>query len=216
MTLSGPVLTPLSGQNPKSMVIFLHGVGANGDDLITIGREWQKDLPETVFLSPNAPEKYDMAPVGYQWFSLAERDFDFIHKGVKSAHEKLNQFIDDSLKKYKLTADKLFIVGFSQGTMMALYTMPRRPDGCRALVGYSGMTIDDASLQTEAVSKPPIKLIHGQLDEVVPIQAMTATEACLKSCDFDVESETRPQLGHSIDMHGLIAGLTFIKKKADI
>lgn len=217
--LSGPELTPKSGQ-PKNMVILLHGVGANGDDLIALAEHWQPYMPDTVFLSPNAPFPYDMAPVGYQWFSLQSRDFDFIKKGVDAARVYLNNYIDAKLAEYNVEEENLLIVGFSQGTMMALYEMPRREKRCAGILGYSGMSVDDGRLKEEMNHKMPICLIHGEQDEVVPYQAMIGTHEFLTMVGFEVEMLSCPNLGHSIDMKGLDKGAEFIiqnlyrKKKA--
>lgn len=211
--LSGPEIHPKEPFQAENMVILLHGLGSNGDDLISLADHWKHFMPNTVFLSPNAPFPCDMAPVGYQWFSLQSHDFAFVRSGVETAAPYLETYIQAKLKEFNLTDDKLAIVGFSQGTMMSLFHMPRREKSCAAILGYSGATIDDASLMKEAKHKPPVFLVHGMQDDVVPFQALEGTKSCLETCGFEVETLARPNLGHSIDLDGLELGGRFLVQK---
>jgi len=208
-------LAPLSGGAPKKVVIFLHGLGSNGDDLINIGAEWQQILPEVHFLSPNAPEPCDFAPVGHQWFSLEDRSSYQMISGAQKANPVLNNFIDQQLDRLNLTDADLAIVGFSQGTMMALYTAPRRKNPCAGIIAYSGAIIAGKELYDGTVSTPaisPILAIHGDSDDVVPIDELTNVHYELEKSGFTVEALTCPGIGHWIDKLGLIRGGNFLRE----
>ena len=209
MKLSGPSLVPPS---VKKIVVFLHGLGANGDDLISLADEFSPDLPDTAFYSPNAPYPCDMAPYGYQWFSLQQRVEEIMLAGIKPAAPILNAYLDDLLKTHKLKAKDLALVGFSQGTMMSLYVAPRRPEPIAGVVGYSGALIAGDLMAKELVSKPPICLIHGDADMVVPYQALLGARAVLEENQVPYEAHTRPHLGHGIDGQGIEIAKKFLKK----
>lgn len=209
--LDGPVLMPASGKPPTALVILLHGLGADGDDLIGLAREWAPLLPEVAFLSPHAPFPCDMAPMGRQWFSLQERTAGNILSGLQTAEPYLTRFIDRTLLDYGLPDNRLALVGFSQGTMMALFTAPQRPRPCAALVGYSGALFAARELD-QAPSKPPILLVHGDADDVVPVQATISAGTALDAAGFDVRTEIRPGLPHAIDPAGLQMGGEFLAR----
>ncbi len=211
-TLHDPEVPPPSG-NVKHLVIFLHGVGSNGDDLISLSSEFADALPDTHFISPNAPFKFDMAPFGYQWFSLTDRDPVRILSEMKTASTPLNDFIDAQAARFNLRDDQIALVGFSQGSMMSLYTAPRRPKPLAGIVAYSGMVRGEASLAQEITARPPVCLIHGEWDEVVPFAAMAASEAALHAANVPVESHARPRLGHGIDLEGIEIGKRFLRER---
>ncbi len=206
---------PASGGKPKQAVIFLHGVGDSGSGgLLTIGQMWQSALPECEFLCPDAPFPYDMAPAdfgGRQWFSLQSFAPDAILKGVKDAAPILNNYIDNVLATRGLTADKLALVGFSQGTIMSLYTAPRRSRSLACVVGYAGLLAGAESLAAEKKSEPPVLLVHGMADEVVPYDALAIADRSLRAANIPVNTISCPDVGHSIDDRGLAEGLKFLK-----
>jgi phospholipase/carboxylesterase len=206
------VIKPLSGGQAKQLVVFLHGLGADGEDLISLGQVFGQLLPDAQFVSPNAPEACDMAPFGYQWFSLQDRAYPAMLAGVEHAAPALNHFLDRQLDILGLTDENMAIIGFSQGTMMALYTALRRPHCCAGIVGYSGALIAPEMLAAEIVSRPPVCLIHGDDDQVVMFEAMQAAEAGLQSADVSVECHVRPGLGHGIDPEGITIAGEFLKK----
>ncbi len=208
ITLSGPERAPAAGGNPKQLVILLHGLGADGNDLIGLAPLLAADLTHAQFVSPNAPFPCDMSPGGHQWFSLREWTPKSMLRGAHEAAPMLNLFIDAQLKRFNLTEDKLAYVGFSQGAMMALYTALRRPKSCAALVGFSGALIGEEGI----VSTPPVCLIHGDEDMVVPFGAMGLAEAVLKHQKVPVETHTRYGLGHGIDPDGLELASAFLQK----
>ena len=209
--LDGPTLAPASGGPADALVILLHGIGADGNDLIGLAGQWAPLLPSTAFVSPHAPFPSDMSPMGYQWFSLQERTAANILAGIQTAQPILNAFIDRQLAAHGLADDRLALVGFSQGTMMALYTAPQRSRACAAVVGYSGALFAASELD-QAPSKPPILLVHGDADEVVPVQATVNAGNALSQAGFDVRAEIRPGVTHGIDPEGLRMGGEFLEQ----
>ena len=207
--LTGPEVPPASG-SVKRLVIFLHGLGSNGDDLISLSDEMQDALPDTHFISPNAPFRFDMAPFGYQWFSLADRNPARILSEMKIAAVPLNHFIDAQMARFKLHAHQVALVGFSQGSMMSLYTAIRRPHPLAGIVAFSGMLRGEESTAQEITARPPVCLIHGEMDEVVPFAAMAATETALRAAKVPVSAHARPRLGHGIDMEGIDIATRFL------
>ena len=210
-TLSGPRFAPVSGQSPKQLIVLLHGLGADGNDLIGLANEWSKFLPDAEFVSPNAPYPCDMAPMGFQWFSLQDYTMSSIYLGAKAASDILNRYIDQELQKRNLSDRDLALVGFSQGTMMALHVSLRRSVACAAVLGYSGALAGSEELRLELKSKPNILLIHGDQDMVVPMQASVMAEKILKDLHCDVKSIIRPGLGHGIDSVGIDEGGHFLQ-----
>src|SRR5687767_10896614 len=200
--LNGPRLEPRSGQ-VKRLVVFLHGYGADGNDLIEIGRAWQPMLPDTAFVSPHAPEPCGQAPVGRQWFALTFRDPDERWRGCAKAAPMLEQFLDAELARRNLPPSALALVGFSQGTMMALHIGLRRATAPAAIVGYSGMLVlppdvDPDKFPREIRSKPPVLLIHGEQDDLIPAQALFHAAQGLAAFEVPVEWHLSPGIGHGI------------------
>ncbi|HWG78146.1 MAG TPA: prolyl oligopeptidase family serine peptidase [Stellaceae bacterium] len=211
-TLSGPVRKPALGGKPKQLVVLLHGVGADGNDLIGLAPYWAPALPDAEFVSPDAPFPCDMAPYGRQWFSLQNRSADAILAGVRAAAPILDAFLDDALAQRGLDASKLALVGFSQGTMMSLYVGPRRAKALAGIVGYSGALIGADTLAEDIRSRPPVLLVHGDADQIVPPQAFPLAVAGLKAAGVAVEELICPGVGHSIDEAGLRRGGDFLRK----
>lgn len=210
--LDGPRLPPASGRPARKLVVFLHGYGANGDDLIDIGRHWARALPDAAFASPHAPQPCPGAPMGRQWFHLTMRDPSEFWRGVSDARPALSDFLDAELARLRLTDADLALVGFSQGTMMALDAAPRRENRIAGVVGYSGRLAGPEHLAAEARQKPPVLLIHGDCDEVIPVQALHATANALGAAGFSAEWHVRPGLGHGIDPEGLLLGAQFLHR----
>lgn len=210
--LDGPRFGPHDGGEAKALVVMLHGVGADGNDLIGIAPMWAPLLPDVAFVAPNGPEPCDMAPHGYQWFSLQDRRPETMLAGVQAAAPVVNAFIDRELERLGLGPDKLAVVGFSQGTMTALYSAPRRSAPVAGVLGYSGALIGADSLAAEATAKPPVMLVHGTDDQVVPFQAMAAAEQVLSSAGLAVETFACRGLAHGIDQDGLRHGVGFLKQ----
>lgn len=205
---------PKSGKAPASIVLLLHGVGSNGRDLISLAPAWADTLPDTVFVSPDAPAHCDMVPPGYpdsfQWFSLQSRDPAFLLEGAKRAAPALEDFMDEQLARFSLPASKLALAGFSQGTMMSLYAAPRYKNRIAGVLGYSGALIGAEELNAPDAHKIPVHLIHGEHDDVVPIGAYHAARAALEKCGYTVSGHTAPRLTHSIDQKGIESGGAFL------
>lgn len=212
--LNGPRIAARSG-TPKQLVVFLHGYGADGNDLIDIGHAWHGELPDATFVSPNAPEPCAEAPIGRQWFRIDRSNPNGRWLGVTSAAPILHQFLDTELARHGLPASALALVGFSQGTMMALHVGLRRATQPLAIVGYSGRLTapnqtDFAAMNDEIASRPPVLLIHGDMDEVVPPQSLELSANGLKALSVDVQTSMSRGIGHGIDQEGLQRGGAFL------
>lgn len=208
--LDGPRMPPKRGGKPDSMVIFLHGYGSNGNDLISLAPELAEALPGTVFVSPNAIEPVAMAPGGYQWFPISNLDPHLMEHGVRSAAPSVDRFIDRELEKYGLTPDRLALVGFSQGTMMALHVGLRREQQIGAILGYSGVLVGGPSLKEQIRSKPPVLLIHGDRDPMIPIPAMFDSAESLAAADHGAQWHVSYGIPHSIGPDGIDLGREFL------
>lgn len=208
--LEGPTRPPAGGGDAQSLVIFLHGYGSNGDDLIGLAEYWGRALPNTAFASPNAPEGCPGAPDGYQWWGLGDLSPGGRSAGVRRPAPGLNAYIDAQLAQHGLGEDRLALVGFSQGTMMALHVGPRRKRVLAGIVGYSGMLADPDELIAEVASHPPVLLVHGDADPMVPVSALPKAKQGLEVAGMDVVTHVSPGLGHSIDEIGLRLGATFL------
>ena len=203
---------PASGVKPKNIVFLLHGLGSNGQDLISLAPFLAKTLPDTVFVSPDAPFPCDMAPFGYQWFSLQVRTDEALIKGVEEAHPVLSDYIDAQLAKYDLGADKAALLGFSQGTMMSLYTGPRYKECFAGILGYSGALVWGDDMIAANLHKMPIMLIHGDEDDVVPLSAYKQAKKTLEEGGYDVQGEVTEGLSHGIDESGIRDGAAFLSQ----
>jgi len=198
-----------SGGEPKQIIVLLHGYGSNGRDLISLAPYWQKAAPDALFASPDAPFPCEMSPhAGFQWFSLAEYTPEKLLAGTEEAAPKLDAYLDELLKEYDLSDDKLALVGFSQGTMMSLYAGPRRKGKIAGILGYSGALIGAEGLNGQ--NKPPIHLVHGENDSVVPVVAYHTARKILLEKGFDVSGHSTAGLEHSIDEKGIESGAKFL------
>ena len=209
-TLSGPEFGPASGGNPKQLIILCHGLGADGNDLIGLAPHFAKVLPNAMFVSPNAPFQCDMSPFGYQWFSLQERTEEAMLAGAQKAQPILDAFIDQQLAKYKLTERNLALVGFSQGTMVSIFTVPRRKIPVAGVVAYSGRLIGKDLMAQEICCTPPMVMINGDQDELVPVTLQPAAVDTLRALGVKIEGHIRPGLGHSIDDVGIKIAQDFL------
>lgn len=208
--LSGPGYPPADGGAARQLVILLHGYGADGNDLISLAPHWARLLPGAAFVSPHAPFPCEMGPFGRQWFGFENRDSAALLAGAQAAASPLDGFIDAELARLGLDESRLALVGFSQGTMMALHVALRRPRPVAAVVGYSGALIAPERLAADITVRPPVLLIHGDVDQVVPYQALAAAQQVLEAAGVPVTTETRPGLAHGIDEAGLALGGQFL------
>lgn len=221
--LEGPRIEPLSGE-AKHLILLLHGYGADGNDLIPLGRYWQPDFPDAVFVAPNAPEPCELSPFGRQWFSLAQYDpdlqrrdpvagaevFNKMTEGARRAQGTIDAFLSKELEAYGLQRTDMAFVGFSQGTMVSLYTGLREQQAPAGILGYSGTLVGADELASELTCRPPICLVHGEEDDIVRFPALSFTQDALKQAGLAVEAHARPGLGHGIDEKGLEIGKSFL------
>lgn len=218
MKLSGPRRASGSG-TAKTMVILLHGYGADGNDLIGLADPLAPHMPDTVFLAPNAPERCVNNPMGFQWFPIpwldgsseAERD-----AGFKRSVGILDDYLTAAMAEEGVTAAQTALVGFSQGTMMSLYVAPRRAEPVAGVVGFSGRLIPGDDLGAEAVSRPPVLLVHGDQDEMINVSEMSTAETALRDAGFQVQSHISRGIGHGIAPDGLSLALGFLAHQLGI
>jgi phospholipase/carboxylesterase len=210
--LSGPSQAPAAGGKAKQLVVLLHGYGSNGEDLIGLAPFFAQALPGAEFLSPNAPFPCEMSAFGFQWFGFEDRSPDMLLGGAQLAGQILDRFLDAELARRGLSARDLALVGFSQGTMMSLHVGLRRPQAVGGILGFSGSLIGPDVLEAEIRSRPPVFLVHGTADQVVPHEVLAAAEQVLKAVGVPVETESRPGLVHSIDQVGAQKGALFLRR----
>lgn len=213
--VNGASLKPRTGARPRKIVLLLHGYGSSGTDMISLAPQWQDALPETLFLAPHAPQRCGMMGAGYQWWGLTGFAPSALAAGAASAAPAIDAFIDRKLAEYELTEADLALVGFSQGTMMALHIALRRPRTVAAVVGYSGMLTATDGLAHSDLAKPPVLLVHGTADPVVPIAAMHMAEGELKRLGVEVTTHISHGIPHSVDPVGLRLGRDFVAKAFD-
>lgn len=218
--IDGPRLAPASGR-ARQLVVFLHGYGADGNDLIEIGRQWQQWLPDAAFVSPHAPSPCGMSPMGREWFPLTFRDPHERWRGVNAARLVLDAFLDAELKRHDLPGSKLALVGFSQGGMMALHAGLRRSQQPAAILGMSGALVlpeedDDSAIPgpgsagAETLGRPPVLLTHGGADDVIPVDALFTSAETLGALEIPCQWHLSAEMGHSIDPECLRQGGLFL------
>lgn len=208
-TLNSYVIEPQG--MPETIVVIMHGYGADGRDLIDIGAAWAHSMPNTVFISPNAPYPCEMSPMGRQWFSLAEYTIPAMEREIVGVWPILNAYLDAVLGHYNLTDDKMILSGFSQGCMMSLYALPRRAKPCAGILGYSGRLLSLSAIEGGKNTQTPIRLIHGNADNVVPPQSLYHARDTLTENGYTVTATMTPHLPHGIDPQGIQDGLRFIQ-----
>lgn len=204
--LDGHRIAPKAGGPSKALVVLLHGYGADGQDLAGLAHPLGQVLPHAAFRAPNAPEPCRVNPMGRQWFPIpwidgaseAEMSTSFA-----ASLEKLYRFLDAAMAEEGLSAEATALVGFSQGTMMSLYAGPRRPEGVAGIVGFSGRLVGGETLAAEAQAKPPVLLVHGDRDEVLPVACLEEARAGLAAAGFDVSAHVSPGTPHGIAPDGL-------------
>jgi phospholipase/carboxylesterase len=208
--ISGPSFGPVAGGAPRQLVLLLHGWGADGNDLIGLAPHLGRALPQAEFLSPHAPLPCETG-YGRQWFGLSDRTPARMLAGIRAAAPAVDGFIDDELAKRTLDEASLALVGFSQGTMVSLHVALRRAKPVAGVVGFSGRLLAEELLGEEIRARPPVLLIHGTADEVLPVESLHRAESLLKALGVPVEAHARPGLGHGIDEFGLTEAARFLK-----
>jgi phospholipase/carboxylesterase len=210
--LDGPRLTPAAGGAPTSLVVLIHGYGSNGEDLIGLAAMIQPVLPHTAFVAPNAPSLIPRMADAHQWwpietFSPAERT-----AGADAAAAGLDAFLTNELEQAGLSDDRLLLAGFSQGTMMALHVGLRRAAPLAGIIGMSGMLVAPERLEAEIRSRPPVLLIHGTEDNVVPFRSLDLAAGALSAAGVSVETHVSPGAAHTVAPDGLAAAAAFAKR----
>ena len=208
--VNGKSLKPRSGSDPKQIVVLLHGYGSSGADMIALAPHWQEALPDALFLAPHAPQRCGMMGAGYQWWGLSGFAPAALAAGAASAAPAIDAFIDKKLAQYGLSEAELALVGFSQGTMMALHVGLRRKSAVAAVVGFSGMLTSTAELARKDFAKPPVLLVHGSADPVVPVAALHMAQSELKRLGVAVTTHVSFGVAHSVDPVGLRLGRDFV------
>ena len=208
--LAGPRAGPASGGTPDSLVVLAHGYGADGNDLIGLAPLFAEALPHTAFVSPHAPNPCEMAPFGRQWFDVWNEDPVSRLEEIRHAASILDAFVDAECAALGVADDRLALLGFSQGTMMSLFVAPRRKAPCAGVLGYSGRLEGADLLAAETVSRPPVVLVHGDSDELLPLHRLQHARAALEENGFEVAAHVRPGLGHGIDEAGIEIGRRFL------
>jgi phospholipase/carboxylesterase len=183
------------------LVVLLHGYGANGDDLIALAHGWRSRLPGAAFVAPNAPQSIPGMMGALQWFPLTLRDPSEYWRGVVAAAPGLDRFIAQELARLGVAAERLALVGFSQGSMLALHAGLRRAVAPAAVVAYSGLLAGPDRLG-EIESRPPVLLVHGEADDLIPVEALHLAREPLAAAGLAVEWHVRPGLAHGIDAAG--------------
>ena len=211
--LNGPRTGPAASGAPRQLIVLCHGLGADGHDLIDIAAAWKQAVPHAAFAAPDAPFPCDMAPMGRQWFSVADRTPALMEQGVRRAAGFLDGFIDAELARLALAADAYALMGFSQGAMTALFAGLRRAVPPRAILAYSGALIAPERLVADLAAKSvPVLLVHGEDDEVVPVSRSREAQAALLAAGVPTEALYCPRLGHGIDEAGLSMGGLFLQR----
>ena len=211
-SLSAIVLEPLSKIKPNNAVILCHGYGGDGKDISILAGYWRTYLPDTIFICPDAPEKCEASPSGFQWFDLTDQDPEQILSKSLVAENKLNKLIDEVKEGYNLLANQIIIGGFSQGSMISLQTGIKRKDKINSILGYSGKIIDLEHLSKNIVSRPNIFLMHGDIDQVVPVDGLLEAKNFFNKNNYEIETKIFKDCEHRIPMEGSSLGLQFIKK----
>ncbi|MDG2404226.1 MAG: alpha/beta fold hydrolase [Paracoccaceae bacterium] len=210
---------PLSGST-HSVLVFLHGYGASGSDLLGLADPLSEHLPDTLFVSPDAPETCVGSPMGFQWFPIPWIDSsseEEAERGLLAAADDLNAFLDALMVDEDVLPEQVVLFGFSQGTMMSLHVAPRRQDAIAGVVGFSGRLLSPELLTDQVLSRPPVLLVHGDADDVVPVQSMPEAAEALEKADFkEVFAHIMKETGHCIAPEGLSVALAFMRDKLSL
>ena len=211
-SLNTIILKPLSKEKPKNAVVLCHGYGGDGKDISILAGYWKSYLPDTIFICPDAPEKCDASPSGFQWFDLIDQTPEQILSKSLVAESKLNKLINEVKEKNSLSADQIVIGGFSQGCMISLQTGIKRKDKINSIIGYSGKIINTEHLAKNIVSRPNIILMHGDIDQVVTIDGLLEAKDFFSKNNYEIETKIFKNCEHRIPTEGSSLGLQFIKK----
>jgi len=205
-------ISPLSKNKPRQVIVLCHGYGGDGKDISALAINWQRFLPDAIFLCPNAPEICSVNPQGYQWFDLASDEEDVILEKSLVAEKKLSIFLDQVFENFQLEPSNLALVGFSQGTMMGIQVGIKKKYKINCLIGYSGKVINQKHLSENINSKPKMFLMHGENDTIVPPTHLLEAKEYLKKNGINVKTKMFKNCEHRIPVEGSSLGLGFLKK----
>ncbi len=210
--LEATSIFPLSKNKPRQAIILCHGYGGDGKDISALAINWQRFLPDAIFLCPNAPEVCVVNPQGYQWFDLTSEKKEIILEKSLIAEEKLNVFLDQVFDNFQLEPFNLALVGFSQGCMIGIQVVLKKKEQINCLIGYSGKVINQKHLSDNINSKPKMFLMHGANDTIVPPTHLLEAKEYLKNHGINVRTKMFKNCEHKIPMEGSSLGLAFLKK----
>ncbi len=209
--LSGPMVAPKGGK-PDRLVVLLHGYGSDGNDMISLAQFWQKDMEKALFAAPNAPERCAINPTGFQWFDLDANSEMSRLTGAEKARAAINEFLADLWRQTGLGPKDTLLVGFSQGAMMALYVGLQLDEPLVGIISFSGALIEQEDFSSLIRSRPPVCLIHGAADDVVPVKLSEKGAEVLKNLGVKVALFIEPGVGHTISMNGLGFSVAFVRQ----
>ena len=210
--LEATSISPLSKNKPRQAIILCHGYGGDGKDISALAINWQRFLPDAIFLCPNAPEVCTDNPQGYQWFDMASEKEETMFEKSLAAEEKLNTFLDQVINNFQLESSNLALVGFSQGCMMSIQAGLKRKEQINCIIGYSGKVINQKHLLENINSKPKIFLMHGANDTIVSPTHLLEAKEYLKKCGLKIKTKIFKNCEHNISVEGTSLGLAFLKK----
>ena len=205
-------IPPLSKNKPKQAIVLCHGYGGDGKDISILAINWQRFLPDAIFLCPNAPEICDVNPQGYQWFDLKSEKEEIILEKSLTAEKKLNKFLDQVLEDLELNPTNLALVGFSQGCMISIQVALKKKEQINCLIGYSGKVINQKHLSNNIISKPKIILMHGTNDNIVPATHLLEAKEFLVNQGLKIKTKLFKNCEHRIPVEGSSLGLSFLRK----
>ena len=205
-------ILPLSKNKPRQAVVLCHGYGGDGKDISTLAINWQRFLPDAIFLCPNAPEICDVNPQGYQWFDLTSEKEEIVLEKSLVAEEKLSIFLDQVFDNFKLKPINLALVGFSQGCMISIQVGLKKKEQINCLIGYSGKVINQKHLSNNINSKPKILLMHGANDTIVPPTHLLEAKEYLNNQGIKIKTKLFKNCEHRIPVEGSSLGLDFLRK----
>ena len=202
----------LSRNKPKQAIVLCHGYGGDGKDISNLAINWQRFLPDAIFLCPNAPEICAINPQGYQWFDSISEKEDVIFEKSLVAEEKLSRFLDQVFDNFQLEPINVALVGFSQGCMISIQVGLKKKEQINCLIGYSGKIINQKHLSDNINSKPKIFLMHGAKDTIVPPTYLLEAKEYLGSHGLKIKTKMFKDCEHKIPVEGVSLGLGFLKK----
>lgn len=206
---------PAASGTAKQLVVFLHGYGADGADLLGLADPLSEHMPDTMFVAPDAPNRCKVNPMGYEWFPIPRMDGsseEDSRAGFAVAVHKLNQFLDEIAQETGIEPENTALIGFSQGTMMSLHIAPRRAEPFAGVVGFSGRLLEPEKLADEVTAKMPILLVHGDMDDMVPPDSLPHGANALTAAGFEVYTHVSKGTGHGIAQDGLSKAFGFLHR----